>query len=98
RVICGAEVIGTGDDIMSVAVDERVSELVLTATGELTGTTFQAVMDAYAAGINIVPMPILYERITGRVPVEHVDHQWAVVLPLDENAFFKPYSLLKRLL
>jgi exopolysaccharide biosynthesis polyprenyl glycosylphosphotransferase len=98
QVICGAEVIGTGGDLMPIVERDRVSELVLTATGELTGTTFQAVMDAYAAGINIVPMPILYERITGRVPVEHVDHQWAVVLPLDENAFFKPYSLLKRLL
>lgn len=98
KKVCGVEVIGTGSDLMVAARHDRVSELVLTAAGEVKGTTFQAVMDAYAAGLNIVPMPILYERITGRVPVEHVDQQWAVVLPLGENAFFKPYSLLKRLL
>lgn len=97
-LVCGVPVIGTGQDLMNFVMRDRVSELVLTSKGELAGTTFQAIMDAYIAGVSIVPMPILYERITGRVPVEHVDDQWAVVLPLDENAFFKPYSLVKRLL
>lgn len=98
EVFFGVPVVTANDGLLAFAAEHRVSELIVTSMGELKGTTFQAVMDAYAAGINIVPMPILYERITGRVPVEHVDNQWAVVLPLDENAFFKPYSIIKRLL
>src|SRR5690606_14457986 len=46
----------------------------------------------------ITPMPLLYERLTGRVPVEHVGNQWAIVLPLKENSLFNLYPVFKRLL
>src|SRR5690606_36418761 len=45
----------------------------------------------------LVPMPVLYERITGRVPVAHVGSNWTVVLPLEAGDRFNPYPLLKRL-
>jgi exopolysaccharide biosynthesis polyprenyl glycosylphosphotransferase len=54
-------------------------------------------MDAYVRGIAIIPMPLLYERITGRVPVEHVDSHWTIVLPIDGKTIFNPYPVLKRL-
>ena len=98
RFLNGIEVIGTGDDLLSLVEQHRVSELVVTSTGKLSGKLFQGVMDALAAGINVIPMPILYENITGRVPVEEVNDNWAVVLPLDENGFFRPYSVFKRIL
>jgi exopolysaccharide biosynthesis polyprenyl glycosylphosphotransferase len=43
-------------------------------------------------------MPILYERMTGRVPVEHINDNWAVVLPIGGNSVLSPYPILKRLL
>jgi exopolysaccharide biosynthesis polyprenyl glycosylphosphotransferase len=43
-------------------------------------------------------MPILYERITGRVPVEHVGTHWTVVLPINQAAIVNPYPFLKRLM
>lgn len=96
--ICDVPVLGAGADLMSLALRERVSELIVTSTRELSGQTFQGVMDAYVWGLNVVPMPLLYERITGRVPVEHVNKNWAVVLPLDGASDFNPYPTLKRLL
>jgi exopolysaccharide biosynthesis polyprenyl glycosylphosphotransferase len=59
---------------------------------------FQAVMDAYEQGVKVVPMPLLYERITGRVPVEHIDQHWSVVfLPVSGNdGLVDPYPFLKR--
>jgi exopolysaccharide biosynthesis polyprenyl glycosylphosphotransferase len=98
QVIETVPVIGVGEDLMALVQAEGISELVVTSTRELSGATFQGVMDAYAAGVNIVPMPILYERITGRVPVEHVNLNWAVVLPLDSESVFNPYPFFKRLL
>ncbi len=96
--ICDVPVIGVGSDILHIIARDRVSELVVTSTRELGGATFQGVMDAYVRGVNIVPMPLLYERITGRVPVEHVNKNWAVVLPIDDDeSFFRPYPILKRL-
>jgi exopolysaccharide biosynthesis polyprenyl glycosylphosphotransferase len=95
--LCDVPVLGTGKDLVNYIYRDRISELIVTSTRELSGETFQGVMDAYERGINIVPMPLVYERITGRVPVEHVNSNWAVVLPIDGNSVFNPYPVLKRL-
>jgi exopolysaccharide biosynthesis polyprenyl glycosylphosphotransferase len=91
-------VIGSGKDILPTVLREGISELIVTSTRELPGDVFQGVMDAYEHGIAITPMPILYERMTQRVPVEHVGDNWAVVLPMGGTSVFNPYPLLKRLL
>lgn len=97
-VICGAPVLGTGADLLNFVLRDRISELVLTSTRELDGEVFQGVMDAYERGVNVIPMPLLYERITGRVPVEHVGNNWMVVLPFEEDTLFNPYPSLKRMI
>jgi exopolysaccharide biosynthesis polyprenyl glycosylphosphotransferase len=94
----GVPVVGAGADLTNFINRDRITELVVTATNGLSGDTFQAVMDAYEHGIAIVPMPILYERITERVPVEHVNNDWTVVfLPVkNADAIFDPYPAIKR--
>lgn len=96
--IQGVDVVGNSHDLMNIVIRDNISELVITSTQELTANVFQAVMDAYEHGIVITPMPILYERITERVPVEHVGTNWAVVLPINGTSVFNPYPLLKRLI
>lgn len=96
--ICGVPVIGTGDDLLNIVLRDRIAELIVTSTRELSGAVFQGVMDAYERGVVIMPMPLLYERITGRVPVEHVNSNWAVVLPIGGSTLFQPYPFLKRLM
>lgn len=36
-------------------------------------------------GITIVPMPVLYEKLTGKVAVEHIGSQLYWALPLTKN-------------
>lgn len=91
-------ILGTSHDLLDVVRSYGISELVITSTRELPGELFQAVMDAYERGTVITPMPILYERVTERVPVEHVGDNWAVVLPINGTSVFDPYPFLKRLL
>jgi exopolysaccharide biosynthesis polyprenyl glycosylphosphotransferase len=56
-------------------------------------------MACYEQEIAIVPMPILYEQLTGRVPIEHVGEQhWTVVLPLEGRSVFNVYPAIKRLI
>ncbi len=94
----GIKIRGTGHDLLDVIRAQNISEIVVTSTRELPGDIFQAVMDAYEIGIVITPMPILYERVTERVPVEHVGDNWAVVLPINGTSVFNPYPLLKRIM
>ncbi len=96
--ICDVPVVGTGKDIARLVYTEQVSELIVTSTHELSAEIFQGVMDAYEHGAAIVPMPLLYERITGQVPVEHVSNNWAVVLPMDGGSIFNPQMAIKRIL
>ncbi|MBC8099852.1 MAG: exopolysaccharide biosynthesis polyprenyl glycosylphosphotransferase [Armatimonadetes bacterium] len=98
QTILGVPIIGTGGDLMNFVRRDRISEIVLTNTGALDGDAFQGVMDAYEYGVAIVPMPLLYERLTGRVPVEHMRDNWAVVLPIEGESAFSAYPALKRLL
>lgn len=95
--IAGIAVLGSGEDLLNIVLREEISEIVVTSTRELSGDVFQGVMDSYERGIVITPMPILYERVTERVPVEHVGDNWAVVLPIAGTSVFNPYPILKRL-
>ena len=92
-------VLGTGKDLMNYVRRDRISELVITTIHNLPGETFQAVMDAYEQGITVAPMSLVYEGITGRVPVEHVNDDWAVVLlPIrNTDGAFDPYPVFKRI-
>ncbi len=96
--ICEVPILGTGRDLLRLVRAEAVSELIVTSTHVLSAETFQGVMDAYEAGITIVPMPLLYESITGQVPVEYVMNNWSVVLPIEGDSIFNPYPVFKRLL
>jgi exopolysaccharide biosynthesis polyprenyl glycosylphosphotransferase len=91
-------VLGTGEDLLNFVTRDQITELVITGDHALTGTLFQAVMDMYERGVHLVPMTLLYEEITGRVPVEHVNNDWAIVfLPMQTNdGIFKPYPIVKR--
>jgi len=95
--LADVQIKGAGHDLMDVVKSENITEIIITSTRDLPGEIFQSVMDAYELGVVITPMPILYERITERVPVEHVGDNWAVVLPISGTSVFNPYPFLKRL-
>jgi exopolysaccharide biosynthesis polyprenyl glycosylphosphotransferase len=100
QVVGGVPILGTGADLMNFVLRDHITEIVVTETSGLSGATFQAVMDAYERGVRVVPMTLLYEEITGRVPVEHVNNDWAVVfLPKAAGeTSFDPYPFIKRLM
>ncbi len=98
RVVAGVPVMGTGTEMLALARRHDVAELIVATPCELSGDLFQGVMDCYQQGISIVPMAILYERLTGRVPVQYVGKDWAIVLPIETASFFDPYPFLKRLI
>lgn len=78
------------DDLLGLGL---VSTLILTG-GALPAALYSRVMRAYEAGVRVVPMPVYYEAVTGRVPVEHVGDYWYVSLPRMEYDWL--YGLVKR--
>jgi exopolysaccharide biosynthesis polyprenyl glycosylphosphotransferase len=91
-------ILGGSADLMRLVEEMSISEVILTSTEHIDGDLFRSVMECYERGIPITPMPILYERLTGMVPVEYVAGHWNIVLPLEGRSPFDPYPLLKRLM
>ena len=76
--IAGVPVIGGHEQLLAAAQAEQVSELILAVTGEVRGELFQALLDCQTHGFPLVRVLSLYEQITGRVPIEHLEADWLV--------------------
>lgn len=96
QVIEGIPVIGSRRNLLSLVRENDVSEIILAITHTVHGELIQAIMDCQEQGVQITLMPLLYEEITGRVPVEHVGDEWSLVLPLDHAATGGFWPFLKR--
>ena len=92
----GVRVVADRTDLVAVARQLGVGELVLAVTHDVHGDLFRALMEASEQGLAITPMPVMYEAITGRVPVEHIGDHWAVALPLEPHEAHGLYPLVRR--
>ncbi|MDW8325260.1 MAG: sugar transferase [Anaerolineales bacterium] len=96
--IGNAPVIG-GYERLPLAVETlNVSEIVLAINGDIEGHTFQTLLDCRARGVPIVRMTSLYEEITGRVPLDHLNADWVIAAYMDESRTRLTYLLIKRFL
>ena len=75
-------VLGNRHSLPALIRQHRVDTLILAITHEVNGELLQILMDCLELGVEIIPMPVLYEQLTGRVPVEHVGSNWYVAMPL----------------
>jgi exopolysaccharide biosynthesis polyprenyl glycosylphosphotransferase len=98
QMIAGKPIVGTGRDLLDIVIREGIAELIFSSVPDTTGDIFRGVMAAYERGVVLTPMPILYERLTGRVPVQHVNTNWAVVLPISGDSIFDPYPVIRWLM
>jgi len=76
----------------------RISDLVVAINGEIDGTTFQSILDAQERGVDVTRMPLLYEEMTSRVPVHHLESDWIIRSFVDGLHVSGIYELSKRLL
>ena len=95
-LVGGTPVLGPSANLVRLAQQYGVAEIVLAQPDLSSAAVFQALMDCQEQGLRITPMALLYENITSRVPVEHVGDQWYIALPLDHQGHSKFYTGVKR--
>ena len=93
----GLQVMGTCKQLLKLIDVYRVSDLVVAINGEIKGATFQSILDAQEKGVDVTRMPILYEEMTSRVPVHHLESDWIIRSFVDELRVSGFYDLSKRL-
>lgn len=82
----------------SIARQENVSEIIVAITHQFPGHLLQQILECYEGGLQITPMPLLYEQLSGRVLVEHVGNRWDIVLPISLAPGVQAYQLAKRVI
>jgi exopolysaccharide biosynthesis polyprenyl glycosylphosphotransferase len=96
--ICGLRVLGSSPHLLNIIDVYHISDLVIAINGEIRGATFQSILDAQERGVEVTRMPILYEEMTGRVPVHHLESDWIIRSFVDGLHVSGFYELTKRLL
>ncbi len=96
--INGFPVLAGNDRLLEVIETEAVTEIIIAISGEIQGGTFQAILDAQETGVEVVPMPTVYEELLGRVPVHHLQSEWLIRSFVDEARVGGFYELAKRVI
>jgi exopolysaccharide biosynthesis polyprenyl glycosylphosphotransferase len=94
----GLKVLGTSERLLPLVDEHRVTDLVVAINGEIQGATFQTILDAQEKGVEVTRMPILYEEMTGRLPIHHLESDWIIRSFVDEVRVSGFYELTKRVL
>lgn len=91
-------VLGDRRVLRDLIVQHGVTTLVLAVTHEVDGNLLPALLDCLELGVEIVPMAVLYEQLTGRVPAEHIGESWYVAMPIDHPGTGVAWPAVKRMM
>ena len=96
----GVPVLGTRHDLMRLVRELQPNELVVAITHSrlIHAELFQAILDCREQGISVITMASLYERMTGKVPVEHAGRDLHVVFSVQRPPGYRLYLAFRRLL
>ena len=73
---------------MPLEVEQHgINQIVLAISKPIDDDLLQMLSDFHERGVAITPMPVLYEKLTGKIAVEHIGSQWYSALPFRKNPF-----------
>jgi exopolysaccharide biosynthesis polyprenyl glycosylphosphotransferase len=90
-------VLGGSCELARLVKEERVPEIILAISHNVSTPLFQSLFQCKEQGVQITLMPVLFEQLTGMVPIEHIGDNWNVALPLDSAESGGFYPMVKRL-
>ncbi len=100
RNVDGVPILGAGQDLIQLAKVLQPDEIIIATTyaQRINSDLFRALLACYEMGIPLTTMATLYERMTGRVPVQHAGQDLSVLLPTSRPSGFRLYLAVRRLL
>ncbi len=91
-------VLGTSQQLLEIIEQEQVTDLVLAISGEMKGNMFQMILSAQEMGVNLSPMPQIYEELLARVPIFLLEAEWIVRSFVEKTHTSTLYQLTKSLI
>ncbi len=90
-------VLGGRHDLQKLIQTHQITTLVQAITHEVETELRRMMMDTLELGVEIVSMPVLYEQLTGKMPVEHVGDDWLAAMPTHHPGTGRTRRVVKRL-
>lgn len=91
-------VLGASHDLIDLIHEHQVTDLILAISGEMKGDMFQAILTAQEMGVNLSPMPQVYEELLARVPIFLLEAEWVVRSFVEKTHTSTLYQLAKSLI
>ena len=89
---------GSLERLSQVVEREGVDEIAVATGNGIAGRVVTALIDCHERGVAITPLTLLYERIAGKVAVEHIGDEWYLALPVQQSGTVTLYGFVKRLM
>ncbi len=97
-LFCGYPVLAGSAAIPAIIEAEQITDLVVSISGQLRSETFQTILDSHNQGVEIIRMPVLYEELLGRVPIQVLEADWILRSFVDQFRLNRFYKIAKRIL
>ena len=98
KEIDGCRVLGDNANLLPLIEQEAVTDIIMAILGPMNGEMFQTILDAQEKGVLITRMPVSYEELLGRLPINHLESDWLVRSFVDEVSISPLYAISKRVL
>ncbi len=98
--VAGLPILGHGEDLVQLTRDLKVDEVILAMPQDrpISSELNEAILDCCELGVPVTSMSTIYERLTGRVPVEFVGWDVETITGYEDKPFRRFYSLTKRVI
>jgi exopolysaccharide biosynthesis polyprenyl glycosylphosphotransferase len=90
-------VMGSSQHLMGIVEEHEITDIILAISGQMKGGMFQAILTAQEKGINLTPMPQVYEELLARVPIFLLEAEWIVRSFVEKSHTSTLYQLSKSL-
>lgn len=97
KKLAGHRVVGGGRRMLSLIEEHGVSDVLVAINGRMQEATFRALLDAQEQGVEIVRMPVAFEELLDRVPINYLEADWLVRSFVDDARVNRFYQMGKRL-
>lgn len=80
RELDGLAILGGRSILRSMARNGMIDTIVMALDYKVNPELYQEAFEASQFGISVIPIAVVYENISGKIPLEHIGDQWTIAL------------------
>lgn len=93
----GLPVLGDSKGLLGIIQENNITDLLFCISGDMESESFSSILQAKENGVEVTTMPVLYEELSGRVPIFLLEDDWILRSFVDHTRSTSSYDTLKRI-